>query len=78
MLLKLMEMVAWINKHNQLQRADNLADHDCSICASSLVLFCANGVAAHADILLTQARVSPRLQGPVAAFPAPSFNNPGN
>lgn len=43
MLLKLMEMVAWINKHNQLRRADNLADQDCSICASSLVLFCANG-----------------------------------
>lgn len=43
MLLKLMEMVARINKLNQLQRADNLADHDRSICASSLVLFCANG-----------------------------------
>lgn len=34
-LLNLMEIVLWFNKHNQLQSANNLADQECSICASS-------------------------------------------
>lgn len=64
-LSKLMEMGAWINKHNQPQRTDNLADQDSSICASSLVLFWNKRVQrAHEDMLLTQARAGRRLRGP--------------
>lgn len=76
----LMEPAAWMNKQPQLQGADTPADQGASLPASSPLFLPAER--RRADVL-AYARTRGctqglRLRGPAAAFPAPSFNNPGN
>lgn len=73
-LLKLMETVPWINKHNQPQRADNPADQGCSVPASSLVLFWVNGAHGRTAYARTHLHRHTRVQDsgdPHRPFPLP-------